>query len=314
MNFLGVVTNKDIQDINGDTVTLYNIVLTDGTTIQTTKFKNGDVIIQDETAKEFVFSVDRWVEFGDATGNAAAISGLDTRVTSLENYRMSNENWKTTILIPALNGHGTRITNLETAVASKAEQSTVHGIDGRVTDIEGVLGDISNGNEFHIIDSADNKMLTVNETGTSSTSFHAIYDEDSTAQDKGGNIIADKDVQSEAGSLNNTINLLGKSSKEAYNSTAFKDIESLETNVNNLGATMTTVKTNLGWSGDTVPKTVDERISTALGTAQGYANTAEGNAKAHTNESIEALINDAYYYKTTSHIGSHIIFIFAVCN
>lgn len=464
MNFLGVVTNKDIQDIDGDTVTLYNIVLTDGTTIQTTKFKNGDVIIQDETAKEFVFSGDRWVEFGDATGNAAAISGLDTRVGSLES-------WKTNTVTPTLSDYGTRIGDLEsakatndtditniktaldndlsttvntrisaakseaatdatnkantvkdaiingettytnlklagdgirnalasiptipngfakataggitveaetkddtlnfaaganitltankdtdtitiaatdtnttynngngldlndttfsiklangnegaylsvnsdglkltgvhniaTAVAAKAEQSTVNGIDGRVTDIEGVLGDISNGNEFHIIDSANNKILTANEAGTSSISFHAIYDEDSTAQDKGGNIIADKDVQSEAGSLNNTINLLGKSSKEAYNSTAFKDIESLETNVNNLGTTMTTVKTNLGWSGGTAPETVDKRISTALGTAQGYANTAESNAKTHTNESIEALINDAYYYKT----------------
>ena len=66
MNFRGVATNENLSDITNPEI--------------------GDVAIYGN--KEYVYAevdgVKKWVEYGDATGNAAAISGLDTRVGTAE--------------------------------------------------------------------------------------------------------------------------------------------------------------------------------------------------------------------------------------
>ena len=88
----------------------------------TTGYEQGDVIIVGN--KEYVANGDKFVEFGDASVNAEAITQLTGRVDTLAGDMTQAK---------------TDIDNVEAAVATKAEQTVVDGIDGRVTTAEGKI-------------------------------------------------------------------------------------------------------------------------------------------------------------------------------
>ena len=76
MNFIGVADKDTVPEINDDEKTVVTI---NGKQVIAIA---GDVVIAGD--KEYVSNGSAWIEFGDATGNAAAISGLDERLGSVE--------------------------------------------------------------------------------------------------------------------------------------------------------------------------------------------------------------------------------------
>ena len=99
MNFRGVATNENLSDITNPEI--------------------GDVAIYGN--KEYVYAevdgVRKWVEYGDATGNAAAISGLDTRVGTAEGKITALETTvgsATSGLVKDVADNKQNITNLQT--------------------------------------------------------------------------------------------------------------------------------------------------------------------------------------------------------
>lgn len=77
MNFRGVVEHKGDNTLSQDVAEAGIGDLADG-----------DVIIYGE--KEYVYQGGAWHEFGDATGNAAAIEGLTNRVSAIEGWKPEN--------------------------------------------------------------------------------------------------------------------------------------------------------------------------------------------------------------------------------
>lgn len=103
MNFRGVATDEDLSDIENPEV--------------------GDVAIYGD--KEYVYAevegVKKWVEYGDATGNAAAITGLDTRVGTAEGKITALENTvgsATSGLVHDVATNTQNITNLNTTLTN----------------------------------------------------------------------------------------------------------------------------------------------------------------------------------------------------
>ena len=78
MDFIGVSTTDPDTGI----VTINDVIISGNTDSSLDTVNKGDVVIFDE--KEFVYDGSKWVEFGDATGNASAITALTTRVTTAE--------------------------------------------------------------------------------------------------------------------------------------------------------------------------------------------------------------------------------------
>jgi hypothetical protein len=77
MNFRGVVTKNE-----------GNTLVQDVAQAGIGDLADGDVIIYGD--KEYVYHGGAWHEFGDATGNAAAIEGLTTRVETIEACKPEN--------------------------------------------------------------------------------------------------------------------------------------------------------------------------------------------------------------------------------
>lgn len=168
---------KRIDDLNtaiGDVANIMNfkgVVTTDPSKV-TSGYNNGDVVIYG--GKEFVFSTsdNKFHEFGDASGNANAISDLDTRVDTAESkiaaleelkisstYATKNElsnglagkvdntsfnNYKTTTIEPVVATVGDEdsglvkdVADLQTAVGkAKQGQTAGTGLTGRVEALE----------------------------------------------------------------------------------------------------------------------------------------------------------------------------------
>lgn len=78
MDFIGVSTTDPISGM----VTINDVIISGNDDASLDTANAGDVVIFGD--KEFVYDGDDWVEFGDATGNASAISDLKTRVTTAE--------------------------------------------------------------------------------------------------------------------------------------------------------------------------------------------------------------------------------------
>ena len=78
MDFIGVSTTDPDTGI----VTINDVIISGNTDSSLDTVNKGDVVIFGE--KEFVYDGSKWVEFGDATGNASAITALTTRVTTAE--------------------------------------------------------------------------------------------------------------------------------------------------------------------------------------------------------------------------------------
>lgn len=89
MNFRGVVSPAE-ENPNIDS---------DVAAAGITDLKDGDVIIYGD--KEYVYSNNDWVEFGDASGNANAITALDERLTTAEG-KLTPEAEKNTIVSVSL--------------------------------------------------------------------------------------------------------------------------------------------------------------------------------------------------------------------
>ena len=78
MDFIGVSTTDPISGM----VTINDVIISGNDDSSLDTANAGDVVIFGD--KEFVYDGSDWVEFGDATGNASAISDLKTRVTTAE--------------------------------------------------------------------------------------------------------------------------------------------------------------------------------------------------------------------------------------
>lgn len=78
MDFIGVSTTDPDTGI----VTINDVIISGNTDSSLDTVNKGDVVIFGD--KEFVYDGSAWVEFGDATGNASAISGLETRLETAE--------------------------------------------------------------------------------------------------------------------------------------------------------------------------------------------------------------------------------------
>lgn len=78
MDFIGVSTTDPDTGI----VTINDVIISGNTDSSLDTVNKGDVVIFGE--KEFVYDGSKWVEFGDATGNASAITALEGRVKTAE--------------------------------------------------------------------------------------------------------------------------------------------------------------------------------------------------------------------------------------
>ena len=111
--------------------------------------KDGDVILYGE--KEYVYNNGAWVLFGDATGNAAAISALDGRIKTIEDANLPG----------AIAGVSDRVKTLEDAnLPAAIAQSLTDAKAYTDAEIAKILPD-----EKTIIKNADNKF-EVNEVST----------------------------------------------------------------------------------------------------------------------------------------------------
>ena len=87
-------------------------------------YVDGDVVISGN--KEFVFNKGSFTEFGDASGNASAISALDKRVGDLEAV---DHDAKHTATLEAAKSHAENLTNLyATAEQGRKEESAIQTV------------------------------------------------------------------------------------------------------------------------------------------------------------------------------------------
>ena len=128
MNFLGEVVNSDIQEINGNVVTLYNLTLANGTTIQSTTFKDGDVIVQQNTAKEFIFSKDRWIEIGNTGIKGSASIDISNGVATVKDNSHKHTTANITGLDDALTAITGDIDNLQERLADVTSVMDFRGV------------------------------------------------------------------------------------------------------------------------------------------------------------------------------------------
>ena len=103
----------------------------------------GDVIVitaGDDTGKEFVYDGSEWVELGNVDAQQAAISDLQYRMDDAEGRLDTIEDTYATT--SALN---TAIQGVNDVVATKAAQSEVNTISGKVNTLEGTVGNAKSG-------------------------------------------------------------------------------------------------------------------------------------------------------------------------
>ena len=103
----------------------------------------GDVIVitaGDDTGKEFVYDGSKWVELGNVDAQQAAISDLQDRMDDAEGRLDTIEDTYATT--SALN---TAIQGVNDVVATKAAQSEVNTISGKVNTLEGTVGNAKSG-------------------------------------------------------------------------------------------------------------------------------------------------------------------------
>ena len=103
----------------------------------------GDVIVitaGDDTGKEFVYDGSEWVELGNVDAQQAAISDLQDRMDDAEGRLDTIEDTYATT--SALN---TAIQGVNDVVATKAAQSEVNTISGKVNTLEGTVGNAKSG-------------------------------------------------------------------------------------------------------------------------------------------------------------------------
>ena len=279
MNFVGVSSTdpSSIYDSEGvlmavGTVTINGVVITP---------KTGDVTIYNEI--EYVYSDDEWHEFGDASGNAAAITALDGRVNTLEE-------WKTDTVDPALDDHEKRLGDVEPIV------------DSLITKTNNL--DASNGSDtFYILDNQDNVIAKVNDQGVTSIDMIA------TALDEEGKAkysysfkeIAEKTISnetaigiingSEEGSIKKAVaDLQGETS-------TYHTLAALEDAVEGQAQLIDTINGNENKVGS-----IKHAMAEAKGHAEAKAGAALTDAKAYTDDEIEKVIGDNANYTTLKSI------------
>lgn len=103
----------------------------------------GDVIVitaGDDAGKEFVYDGSKWVELGNVDAQQTAIAGLQGRMTTAEGKITALENDRVTEAELAAAKK-----DLQDDIDTKAAQSEVNTISGKVTTLEGTVGDSSKG-------------------------------------------------------------------------------------------------------------------------------------------------------------------------
>lgn len=104
---------------------------------------SGDVIVitsGDDTGKEFVYDGSKWVELGNVDAQQTAIADLQGRMDDAEDRLDTIEGtYATTSALT------TAIQGVNDVVATKAAQTEVNTISGKVTTLEGTVGDSTKG-------------------------------------------------------------------------------------------------------------------------------------------------------------------------
>lgn len=240
----------------------------------TTGYEQGDVIIVGN--KEYVANGDKFVEFGDASVNAKAITQLTGRVDTIAGDMTQAK---------------TDIDSVEAAVATKAEQTVVDGIDGRVTTAEGK------------ITSLEGKMTTAEGNITSLQGDMTQAQTDITAlQEKfgdGENSVSDmiSDAVAAETSARETAVAGVQANVDALSEVvdtkaAASDVEAISGKVTTLEGKVETIETEIdelqAASATHALKTEVEAVAGRVTTAEGKITTLEGEMDA-----IEGRMDDA---------------------
>lgn len=187
MNFVGVAviteTEKTLKDAAAK---LY----TEGKSAT-----DGDVIICGD--KEYVYSDNNWIEFGDASGNANAITALDTRVDTAEQKIAALEELK-------INETYATKTELTTGLAGKVNNidfneyknvtiqpivdtvgNNERGLVKEVADLKATVGDDGDGlvKEVNALKAASSTYALNNDLVTERERINAVYSRFGTDQD-----------------------------------------------------------------------------------------------------------------------------------
>ena len=217
-------------------------------------YQDGDVIVVtagDNKGKEYVLSNGAWVEFGNTDANSAAISALQGRMTTAEADIDALESSRATKTELA-----SEVKTLEDAVALKADKTALNSTNGRVTTLEGTVGDSSKGlvkdvadlkttvgdtksglvKKVAALESASATHATQNALNTVESTLTKSISDEKTARES-----ADTQLQTQITTLKDTT-IPGVVSRVAENE---KDISALETAVDTINnTTIPTLATN----------------------------------------------------------------------
>lgn len=217
-------------------------------------YEDGDVIVVtagDNKGKEYVLSNGAWVEFGNTDANSAAISALQGRMTTAEADIDALESSRATKTELA-----SEVKALEDAIDLKADKTALNSTNGRVTTLEGTVGDSSKGlvkdvadlkttvgdaksglvKKVAALESASATHATQNALNTVESTLTKSISDEKTARES-----ADTKLQTQITTLKDTT-IPGVVSRVAENE---KDIAALETAVNTINnTTIPTLATN----------------------------------------------------------------------
>lgn len=110
MDFIGVTTTDPSANEGKGTITINDSIVTN--------LHKGDVTIYGD--KEYIYDGDKWSEFGDATGNASAITALTNRVAANEGNITTLQN-EMDAVEETIEGHTTEIANRYTKTETDAK-------------------------------------------------------------------------------------------------------------------------------------------------------------------------------------------------
>lgn len=217
-------------------------------------YQDGDVIVVtagDNKGKEYVLSNGAWVEFGNTDANSAAISALQGRMTTAEADIDALESSRATKTELA-----SEVKALEDAIDLKADKTALNSTNGRVTTLEGTVGDSSKGlvkdvadlkttvgdaksglvKKVAALESASATHATQNALNTVESTLTKSISDEKTARES-----ADTKLQTQITTLKDTT-IPGVVSRVAENE---EDIAALETAVNTINnKTIPTLATN----------------------------------------------------------------------
>lgn len=229
MNFLGVSTT----DPN-------TAVTIGGVTIATADLANGDVVIYGNKEYVYVTSDSKWHEYGDATGNAAAISTL--------------ESWRTNTVDPTLLSHTSSIGSLSTSVGDL--QTKTASLDA------------SEGSDaFYIVDAQNRKICEINSQGIISVNMiaRAVDTTDASKLLYSYNI---KDLGEQLETTKNQVNTIDgdQSTEGSFRKAIYEAVQALRGDSATQNLTVTSVESGLNALETAMADKVDKEEGKGLST------------------------------------------------